>query len=449
MSNLNIDQQNALDRIGSFLKDKQSENCFFLLEGGAGTGKTYTIQALIKQQLAIKGWKKPRIAIAAPTHQAVKVIRSMGKIEGLVEQIEYITIQSLLGLQLKNIEDKQVLVKTTNSSVSDYDIIVIDEASMIGEELWMFLLETSQSMFSPKIIFMGDIAQINPVNESISPVFRLISESCRAQLTIIMRQAGDNPAIDLIAIARKLTNVDGDATAYRLPNESAVLPDLTQGYWFQGKSQWKENVFKAFQSKHWRNDFAFCRVIAWTNRAVNQLNSEIRDCLFPTATDPYVIGERLIAKNAIFDDAGEDIILQNRTEMEVLKVEQVVYKGFESWQLRVKPSDKDAQYTIYVLHESSIALHKAELSRLASLARNSQTRRDANRAWEAFSRLRDAWASVSYLYAITAHGAQGSTFENVFVNQGDILRNPDAQERYRVLYVACSRPSKRLILTDG
>jgi ATP-dependent exoDNAse (exonuclease V) alpha subunit len=51
---------------------------------------------------------------------------------------------------------------------------------------------------------------------------------------------------------------------------------------------------------------------------------------------------------------------------------------------------------------------------------------------------------VRYGYALTAHRAQGSTYETVFIDQEDILSNPTKAEGGRCFYVAATRASKRI-----
>ena len=71
---LNDEQKNAQEKMINFVKSKEN---FFLLSGGAGTGKTYTIGSLISYLQ--KHNKRLWIACSAPTNKAVKVIRNSTK----------------------------------------------------------------------------------------------------------------------------------------------------------------------------------------------------------------------------------------------------------------------------------------------------------------------------------------------------------------------------------
>jgi hypothetical protein len=69
--------------------------------------------------------------------------------------------------------------------------------------------------------------------------------------------------------------------------------------------------------------------------------------------------------------------------------------------------------------------------------------------WSIFYRLRDFVATPQSLFALTSHSAQGSSFEKVYVDVGNILSMAkyDKDSALRSLYVAVSRASKNVILT--
>ena len=55
-------------------------------------------------------------------------------------------------------------------SIFDYNVIVIDEASMVNKQLFKDITEISKKIMG-KIIFVGDRNQLPPVNQNISEVF--------------------------------------------------------------------------------------------------------------------------------------------------------------------------------------------------------------------------------------------------------------------------------------
>ena len=98
-----------------------------------------------------------------------------------------------------NDEGKKVLVEGKRSKISQYDLIIIDESSMISSKLWN-LLKQIVVKHNLKIIFVGDNAQLNPVNEEESLIFSKVYN--KAELIQVMRTKSYNPVMDLIASAR-------------------------------------------------------------------------------------------------------------------------------------------------------------------------------------------------------------------------------------------------------
>ncbi len=69
--------------------------------------------------------------------------------------------------------------------------------------------------------------------------------------------------------------------------------------------------------------------------------------------------------------------------------------------------------------------------------------------WQAFYFFAEGlFADIKYNHAITVHKSQGSTYKSVIVNVGNIDRNPDSEERQRLLYTAVTRASDLVILNN-
>ena len=131
---LNEDQKTALDNLSKFiLKDS---NDMALLEGPAGSGKTTTLQFLIEN--VINNSMFGNIVLSAPTHKALKVMKKMIKPE-LRDQLQFFTLHSLLGLKHQiTKEGNEIFVKDkkTTSKFTLFDVIIVDESSMIADQLF-------------------------------------------------------------------------------------------------------------------------------------------------------------------------------------------------------------------------------------------------------------------------------------------------------------------------
>jgi hypothetical protein len=135
------------------------------------THNTTCVQLLIRELLD----QRKRVVLTAPTNKAVGVLQRMA-LENGVTGVDFFTIHQLLGLGMVSRGNEKVLAPTGTSYIGLFDVVFIDECSMIGEQLWHWIEEASKrtSTWHPlKMILMGDPAQLNPVNEGRSPAFTI------------------------------------------------------------------------------------------------------------------------------------------------------------------------------------------------------------------------------------------------------------------------------------
>ncbi len=187
------DQKNSIDNMIRFISNPQEK--LFGLFGYAGTGKTTTIIDFLMNCLELKYINS--LVFTAPTNKALNVIKTKvsDRIKYLLDQnniqyedklsfdmncdklkkkniiIEFQTIHKLLKYKTEyNVDGEIIFTKDKDNVIDGYDIVVIDECSMIPLGLTYEILKES-SKIKTKIIFTGDPAQLPPVNEKISSVF--------------------------------------------------------------------------------------------------------------------------------------------------------------------------------------------------------------------------------------------------------------------------------------
>ncbi len=124
------------------------EDRFHTLVGPAGSGKTTVVNYIIDK---IPNYKT--VCLSAPTHKAVKVIRRMCQELnlGTNRMLDKRTIHSTLGLIMKQVEGDEILVKEPFAEERVFDVLVIDESSMIDDTLLMYILDA----LSAKVILNG------------------------------------------------------------------------------------------------------------------------------------------------------------------------------------------------------------------------------------------------------------------------------------------------------
>lgn len=433
--------------VGKMVEFASLDERMFLLLGYAGTGKSTCIWSWCEK---IRSSKRAFIAFSAPTNKAVNVLKKISPISHS-SRIHFSTIHQILGLTSQIDNEGNETFKPQRSygstcSFPAYDFIVIDEASMINAEMWKLLQEAMQRYRDVKIIFMGDSAQLPPVNEDVSPVFTEVKNSfC---LTQVIRFVAEKPVGTLVNAARSLlvdaTNSPPIISAIEAIAVSGCGKEPLSGCVYSLDSEeWLQTAIAYFKTPEASQNPDYIRCIAWTNRAVSYLNSVIRSAVYgEESQQPFLVEERLVASKPVFvDDA---LAIQTSTELEVVSVRETIYNDYAAYRLRLSDPDSSQSYTVYVIKSEEQEKWQARCELMRRQAASATINR--KELWKSYYQHLRLSAPLDYCYAMTAHKSQGSTFENVFISYRDICRNPRLYERYKCLYVAFSRASKSIFL---
>jgi exodeoxyribonuclease-5 len=415
------DQTFALEQLSGF-------EDYYNLKGYAGTGKTTVITHWVQQMRkrpedSSPFWRAPKIVLTAPTNKATGVLKN--KAQELELPVDVSTIHSLLSLKMKWEEDKQVLVKDDRGedNFSIYDYVVIDECSMIDEELLRYICR-AQKESGNKVIFMGDPCQLPPINEKGSRTFNVPENT---ELTTIVRQGDGNPIVDLSMYLRDL--ILADHKGY--PNK---LFDFVDGdnILYKPLADNQDEILEAFA--HAEGDI---RHVAWTNKVVDSWNDKIRDRIYGFDREDWVEGEQIVTTAPVIDHFEEGILFSTDTLLEIDDTpERYVEHGVDCWQIHVTKT----RQPLYVVAKEGTKAFRLEKERLLSEAKADRKK------WRKFYEFMEFWAAIKPAHSLTVHRSQGSTFDDVYVSFGNILANPRKREALQCLYVAVTRPSKRLIL---
>ena len=88
---------------------------------------------------------------------------------------------------------------------------------------------------------------------------------------------------------------------------------------------------------------------------------------------------------------------------------------------------------------------KNKMSNMEICALYSEVDKKINKIYrDILSNVIDCFAKLNYGYCITVHKSQGSTFENVYIDMDDILKNNNEEETMKCIYTAITRTSKTL-----
>lgn len=462
---LNDQQKSALKELEAFVN---GDDTSITLSGYAGTGKT-TIMGIFNEYL--KRRIQADIIFSAPTHRANAVTRQK------TPNAKVVTLQSLLGLRpdfdiTEDVFDlhKLKFEQVANVKIEAASIVIVDEASMIQDSLYDFLLEQIAAK-GAQIIFMGDKGQLRPVKaNNISKVFR--NNGAQLQLTKVER-TGDNP------ILKESTRVrNGEGLSY----ETDIAPNGQGVEYSSDKTRIREFVRTSLKEMKDSQDPLYFRVLAATNASVDAYNSAIRQILYGRRPAQLYEGELVMGySNREYDSLRKKYKLMNSGDYVVQSVKPTTIQidltypdrkesiSMEGYKVTLKDAiDTSASsFTIDVvsnfetdeniikvqeyiqtlwsmrkrlLAEGNPTAAKAVIEKINNIQNRIHTMRDVK---DANGRLK-LRKSFDYGYAHTIHKSQGGTYSKVLINDSSIntfgFNDKNGQEvRQELKYVAVSR----------
>lgn len=367
---LTPDQQEALDLMLELPPT-------FILKGYAGTGKTYLLDSFIDE--VCKSSDRP--IVTAPTHKALSVASGD------------CTIHSYLGLRLKEDKDKQILVPECRNKCQHGQTVIIDEASMVSEEIMEYLLD-AQERYNLNLIFVGDPGQLPPVGDEVSPVWKLeLAETFT--LTKIMRQAAENPIIAL-------------ATEVRNGNMSKdIIKDIADD------DRIKIGSIAKAQQYFIEHIEDLPQIISFKNVTVDSLNIWARRQVMDSPKDPILPGEEMYIRST-YEKAPhrlEDIVTISEIE-DVIPHPMMYIPLRYNMEVGVIKTEQGSRF-LTPWKNSDLKAFDANLKDLTVKARQ-------NKSWGKFWELKNSVILLKHKYAMTCHRSQGSTFGTTIVNRAEL-----------------------------
>lgn len=176
---LTKEQKTIYNHLINFTQSSSPKDNEILLVGYAGTGKTTLMAKFINDLVENKICK--RIVMAAPTHKAVNIAKSKlfpdtnKDYDELKKIINIMTIHRLLNYQsYVGQEGEKFFAKgKIEPNWSIYDLVVVDECSMLSNQIIGDIKELigKEANSKVKVIYVGDPAQLPPVNQPDSKIF--------------------------------------------------------------------------------------------------------------------------------------------------------------------------------------------------------------------------------------------------------------------------------------
>ncbi|MCQ2192275.1 MAG: AAA family ATPase [Paludibacteraceae bacterium] len=442
-------QQNELiDQLSQFICSPE-QNLVFLLKGCAGTGKTSLVSALIRTLVAFQ----QDVVLLAPTGRAAKVLSSYsGRSAFTIHR--YIYRQKVVG-ELNGSFD-------LNFNRHKNAVFVVDEASMIsngGSEgnfgsgrLLEDLLEYVYNGEGNRIIFVGDLGQLPPVGELMSPALeRSGYEHCGFQvyesfLTDVVRQTEES-GILYNATNMRLLMPDYDGSLPEIVTES--FTDIVK---ITG-AELVEEIASAYS--HFGMDDVI--VISRSNKRVNVFNNGIRNMVLYREEELTTGDMVMVVKNNYFwaKEIKELDFIANGDVAEVKRVRHHVdMYGFRFADVLLYFPDYDveidAKIMLDVLQSEAPSLSYADNNRLYQAVEADYA--DVTNKRERYKQMKENpylnALQVKFAYAVTCHKAQGGQWSCVFLDKGFVPEEQRDVDFLRWLYTAFTRATQKVYLVN-
>ncbi|WP_372775248.1 ATP-dependent RecD-like DNA helicase [Mangrovibacterium sp.] len=426
----------------------------FILRGFAGTGKT----TLVKGVLDYLDSRHRPYQLMASTGRAARVLanktqRHVNTIHSSIYELDYRKTKV-------NEKVKQLAFRIRPNSDGAETIYFIDESSMIADKTEVnqnllfddgrFLEHIFRFAGKRKIVFIGDTAQLPPVNCNFSAALDLPYLTDRYRKKVI--------DTDLTEVKRQdeFCGILQNATRLRETLSTGRIPPMSLN-----ASGWPDVIIKP---NVWSSISHFVRFghpagpdkavfTALSNGSTHFLNNQIRKNIFKEATPPlmpddwlmvvqnnsatgYNNGQHLILKS--YSDNGEqvgdveliDAVVQDQ-DGELKKVKLIKNLLFD-----VKTNlsqEQDLALTV----DFSIRMKKAGII--------AGTEEFVQRL--IFDKRLNA-LRVKFGYAITCHKAQGGEWEQLYLHLEPAFEKLPRDAQYRWMYTAITRASKYLLVPE-
>lgn len=426
LAGLTPDQQAGADAFFSFLMSPAKT---FVLSGGAGVGKTFLMSHLVRQTMkeyatacALLGIKEEfdSLVFTATTNKAAEVLEQS---LGLPVQ----TIHSYLNLKVtENLKTGKTDVEKTGAwKIRRRLIVFIDECSMVDRKLYDIIMESLQDS---KIVFVGDHAQMAPVKEKTSPVFVDVDPSNFIFLSQPVRNAGSPALIALCAQLRETVETG-------IFHPMAAVP---------GTIDYLDDVEMPAALHHYFKDLEpSARVLCYTNTRVEAFNEFIRQEVRGLPLE-FGKGDTLVvAQTHMTRLNSKEVTLNVEREAQLLNVGKVREDhNYMAGCLDGEPL-RYREATIKLLSGVQAELPvliPTDKDKLASVLKFFSK----ERLWHSYFELKGKYIDLRDKAACTVYKSQGSTYETVFVDLGNIGTSWDAKQVARMLFVAVSRATTRV-----
>ena len=384
---LTQEQEQAVSSILDFILDTDPANNRYVLTGIAGSGKTTILKEVVNQYQLITKIEK---GIDDKFIPFTFIFTAMTNIASSVLS-SVVGNSRTLHNYLKLFPNMYALSVKPNP----YDFIIIDESSMLDDTLLATI-----SPLTNKILFIGDSTQLPPVGLNHSPVF--YQDYPTTELTHSIRQSSNTSVGIYCSQLQDYIRGNSDFPKLTCTNDIIHL----------SATDFENQIINNFQSNS--------KVLSLSNKTSMRYAKLINNSL--TNTD-IAIGDKVYVNSY-----HPDLSKQELYTIQALK---------ESTSLGTKG------YTVTL----GLNNNKETFFTPFNSAKYKNKERSVSFKPEDRAIFKKCWVDIRHNYSSTIHKAQGSTYEDVYLDLNDFKYLKAQKELARLLYVAFSRATNKIYLT--
>ena len=447
---LTAKQDLTLYKLSEFILNDDN-NSLFVLKGYAGTGKTTILSSIINNL-----WKiKKSGVLMAPTGRAAKVLANYTNSEAN-------TIHKKIYFPKKNSSGNIDFVLQVNKSKNT--IFIIDEASMISSasqnkklfdttSLLSDLIQFVYSGHNCKIIFIGDTAQLPPVNSRLSPSLdpeyledNYNKNVVTIELDEVVRQEVLSGILNNATILREsLVNKTFDQFKFNLKNFKDIIR-LEDG----------EDIINSLSDSYNTLGKEETALIVRSNKRANLYNQQIRNRILFNENELSCGDNLMVVKNNYHwvKSTSEAGFIANGDIIKILEINRIVdLYDFRFAEVTIQMIDYPKMKAFdTVLMLDTINLETPSLNYEKANHLYNEVMKDyisEKVKYKRFLKVKNNKyfnaLQVKFSYAITCHKSQGGQWASVFVEQ-PYLPNGIDKDFIRWLYTALTRAKEKLYL---
>lgn len=462
-------QKRAYSKLMEFVTDEEAK--IFILKGYAGTGKTTLMRKLVEEMNS----RHEPYSLLASTGRAAKILANATGYETHTVHSEIYKFTDL-NQDLETVANSREIndVDSTGQLYLNFELTtkshigqtkphyyIIDEASMVSDTVDK---NTTQAIFGSgqllsdlfhydsegKYIFVGDICQLPPIMQTISPALtpKYIEENFsikayESELTDVVRQSGDN---DIAIASQRIRKL------YYSPQSWKWAKFPLKGYKNIHLLGNQASLFTQYIKRIETEGYNSATLISFSNKQCDVITQIIRPSFGHTAAfvekgDLLLVTQNNLISGLMNGDlvTVEDIIIQEkRAGLTFLKVsvKELFTKRVYS-QLMIADIIYSNQTNLTQSQQKELFIDFYYRMKDKGISQKSQAFKQNMISDPYLNALRTVFG-----YALTCHKAQGGEWDYVYLDipkSVPVLPKPYV---YQWVYTAMTRAKKGLYLVD-